>query len=42
MSEDFPKEIIIDKVVVEIAKFDIQKLQNPDIKGKEYQKGVTE
>lgn len=32
----------ITKVRVEIAKFDIQKLQNPDIKGKEYQKGVTE
>jgi len=32
----------ISKVRVEIAKFDTQKLQNPDIKGKEYQKGVTE
>jgi hypothetical protein len=32
----------IDKVRVEIAKFDMQKLQNPDIQGKEYQKGVTE
>ncbi len=32
----------ISKVKVEIAKFDTQKLQNPDIKGKEYQKGVTE
>ena len=32
----------ISKVIVEIAKFDIQKLQNPDIQGKEYQKGVTE
>ena len=27
---------------MEIAKFDTQKLQNPDIKGIEYQKGVTE
>jgi len=32
----------ISKVVVEIAKFDTQKLQNPEIKGKEYQKGVSE
>lgn len=32
----------ISKVRVEIAKFDTQKLQNPDIQGKEYQKGVTE
>lgn len=32
----------INKVIVEVAKFDTQKLQNPDIQGKEYQKGVTE
>lgn len=32
----------IKKVNVEIAKFDTQKLQNPGIKGEEYQKGVTE
>lgn len=32
----------ISKVRVEIAKFDTQKLQNPDIKGIDYQKGVTE
>lgn len=32
----------ISKVRVEIAKFDTQKLQNPDIQSKEYQKGVTE
>ncbi len=32
----------VNKVIVEIAKFDTQKLQNPDIKGEEYQKGVTE
>ncbi len=32
----------MNKVIVEIAKFDTQKLQNPDIQGKEYQKGVTE
>ena len=32
----------ITKVRVEIAKFDTQKLQNPDIKGEEYQRGVME
>ncbi len=32
----------INKVKVEIAKFDTQKLQNPDIQGEEYQKGNTE
>lgn len=32
----------ISKVRVEIAKFDTQKLQNPDIEGKEYQQGQTE
>ena len=32
----------ISKVRVEIAKFDTQKLQNPEIQGKGYQKGVTE
>jgi len=36
------KILPITKVIVEIAKFDTQKLQNPEIKGKEYQKGVTE
>tara|TARA_Y100000310_G_C20695061_1_gene825077 strand:+ start:854 stop:2101 length:1248 start_codon:yes stop_codon:yes gene_type:complete len=36
------KILPISKVRVEIAKFDTQKLQNPDIEGKEYQKGVTE
>jgi len=36
------KILPINKIRVEIAKFDTQKLQNPDIKGKEYQKGVTE
>lgn len=35
------KILPISKVVVEIAKFDTQKLQNHDIKGKEYQQGVT-
>ncbi len=32
----------INKVRVEIAKFDTQKLQNPNIKGIEYQQGKTE
>jgi len=32
----------IDKVRVEIAKFDTHKLQNPEISGKEYQRGKTE
>ena len=32
----------ISKVRIEIAKFDTQKLQNPDIEGEQYQKGVTE
>ena len=36
------KIVPITKVIVEIAKFDTQKLQKPDIKGKEYQKGVCE
>jgi hypothetical protein len=36
------KILSISKVKVEIAKFDTQKLQNPDIKGKEYQQGKTE
>ena len=36
------KILPISKVIVEIAKFDTQKLQNPDIEGVEYQKGVTE
>ena len=36
------KILPIDKVIVEIAKFDTQKLQNPNIKGKEYQQGKTE
>lgn len=36
------KILPIDKVIVEIAKFDTQKLHNPEIQGKQYQKGVTE
>lgn len=40
--KDLATVLPISKVIVEIAKFDTQKLQNPDIKGVEYQKGVTE
>jgi len=36
------KILPITKVRVEIAKFDTQKLQNPNIKGKEYQQGKLE
>lgn len=37
--ENLRKSIPIDKVIIEIAKFDIAKLENPDIKNWEYQKG---
>lgn len=33
------KILPISKVIVEVAQFDIQKIKNPDIKGKEYQQG---
>lgn len=36
------KILPIDKVRIEICKFDTQKLQNPDIKSIEYQQGKTE
>ncbi len=36
------KILPIDKLRIEIAKFDTQKLHNPEIEGIEYQKGVTE
>lgn len=39
---DLAMTLPIAKVRVEIAKFDIQKLQNPNIQGEEYQHGVTE
>ncbi len=29
----------VSKIIVEVASFDIQKIKNPEIKGKEYQKG---
>ena len=37
--ERIKKLLPISKVIVEIAKFDIQKIENPNIKGKEYQQG---
>ena len=40
--KELSKILPISKVIVEIAKFDTQKLQNPSIQGVEYQKGVTE
>lgn len=39
---DLSKILPINKVIIEIAKFDTQKLRNPDIIGVDYQKGVTE
>ena len=33
------KMLPISKVIVEVAKFDIQKIENPEIEGKEYQQG---
>lgn len=35
------KILPVSRVVVEIAKFDMQKLQNPDIEGIQYQNGVS-
>jgi len=39
---ELSKILPISKVIVEIAKFDTQKLQNQEIEGKQYQRGVTE
>jgi len=37
------KEILpIDKVIVEVAQFDTQRMENPEISGKEYQQGVLQ
>ena len=36
---DLHKILPITKVIVEVASFDIQKIKNPEIKGKEYQEG---
>ncbi|MFQ6062293.1 MAG: RNA-guided endonuclease IscB, partial [Methanosarcinales archaeon] len=41
MYDKLSKFIPISKAVVEIAKFDIQKLQNPNISGVQYQQGHT-
>lgn len=40
--KDLATMLPISKVIVEIAKFDTQKLQNPYIEGKEYQQGQME
>lgn len=37
--KDVHKILPIDKIIVEIASFDIQKIKNPSISGKEYQEG---
>jgi len=37
------KEILpIDKVIIEVAQFDTQKMENPEINGKEYQQGTLQ
>ena len=36
---DIHKILPIDKVIIETASFDIQKIKNPDISGTEYQQG---
>ncbi|MCD8206939.1 MAG: RNA-guided endonuclease IscB [Bacteroidales bacterium] len=33
------KVLPINKIIIEVANFDIQKIKNPDIQGKEYQRG---
>lgn len=37
--DDIHKILPITEVIVEVAQFDIQKIKNPDISGKEYQQG---
>ena len=37
--EDIHNILPIDKIIVEVASFDIQKIKNPDIEGAEYQQG---
>lgn len=37
--EKLRKILPISKIVIEVANFDIQKIKNPDIEGKEYQEG---
>lgn len=37
--EDIHKILPINKIIVEVASFDVQKIKNPNIKGKEYQEG---
>ncbi len=37
--EDLNKIMPINKIIVEVASFDVQKIKNPNIQGKEYQEG---
>lgn len=37
--EKLRKTLPITKIIIEVANFDIQKIKNPDIEGKEYQQG---
>jgi hypothetical protein len=37
--EKLHKILPVNKIIVEVASFDIQKIKNPDIQGKEYQQG---
>lgn len=37
--EDIHKILPVSKIIVEVASFDIQKIKNPNISGKEYQEG---
>lgn len=39
ITEKLRKILPISKIVIEVANFDIQKIKNPDIEGKEYQEG---
>lgn len=37
--ENVCKQLPVTKIIVEVASFDIQKIKNPDIQGKQYQQG---
>jgi N6-L-threonylcarbamoyladenine synthase len=37
--EKLKKQLPIKEVIIEVANFDIQKINNPDIEGKGYQEG---
>ncbi|RZN62810.1 MAG: HNH endonuclease, partial [Methanonatronarchaeia archaeon] len=38
--EEIQEILPVDDIIVEVAKFDTQKMENPEIKGKEYQHGT--